>query len=211
MAVEFELKTTRETPPGNFRITVPSTNLRIEHYDWEAFSRAYRDHHIANGLPLSEDWELEVQDTMCKENMAQWNQHCKRAGKHRPKGGPSFGAVMTFLNMLRAWATMALKGEAAYVDQETANSRALTCTTCPYNSRKIGWGCGGCMSQYTSLVNIIIGKRNTPYDGELGGCGVCSCSLRAAVHVPLQPQWDALSQEKKEEFKAIPWCWKHGE
>jgi hypothetical protein len=70
------------------------------------------------------------------------------------------------------------------------------------------FGCGACMSAVLSIIHSIIGNRKTSRDGELGACLVCSCSLKAAVHIPLNVQQTGLPDHLKEDFKKIDYCWK---
>jgi len=93
------------------------------------------------------------------------------------------------------------------VSQEEAERRALICRSCP-NNGSLQFGCGACMSTVLQLLHAIIGKRKTSFDSELGACLVCSCSLKASVHVPTKVQQEGLPDSLKEEFKQIEWCWK---
>lgn len=213
MPIEFILKTTKETPPGSFRVTIPQSGLTITHYDWTAFTNAYRDHHIANGFPLTEDWREELQDRLCRENMPLWQDFCKRVGKRVGRKGLSFGAIMSGLNVMKSIVGRILKGEAAWVPQEEAERRAAICVTCDLNSKRITFGCGSCSSGFLKLLKLVIGNKTTTQDNSLGSCGVCSCALKVAVHVPLDLQWDALDEPTKEKFRdpSLSYCWKRME
>jgi hypothetical protein len=64
------------------------------------------------------------------------------------------------------------------------------------------------MGAVISLMSSIIGNRKTERDNDLGACLVCSCSLKAAVHVPIDVQREGLTEEINREFDKIKHCWK---
>lgn len=208
MAVEYAIKTKSSTPPGGWRVTVPETGKLISHYDWQSFINAYEGHLVANNIPMASDYEDVLLDRMCRENMPAWKDDCKGVGPLRPRNRPSFGVVMTFLSMARRWVGNTLSGSELTAPQEEANERARICSGCPLNVRNEKWGCGSCTGAFEKTLAAIMGGKSTPSDGSIGSCGICGCSLKVAVHVPLQPQWDALSDSQKDDFRQIPHCWK---
>jgi len=209
MSVELELATLTETPPNQFRYRVPETGYLVKSYDATTFFNAYSSHCKANQIPLAPNWKEVLIDLACKQNATEWHTVCRRVGKNKPRKGIPFAAAMQFLNVVKEWAKNTLGGESAFVPQEEANARALTCTTCPFNTQKIVWGCGSCMSAFIKGVFAIIGKRTTPYDNSLGGCALCGCALKVSVHVPLAPQQSALDEATKKSFRDVStYCWK---
>jgi hypothetical protein len=64
------------------------------------------------------------------------------------------------------------------------------------------------MGAVITLISSIIGNRKTDKDNDLGACLVCSCSLKAAVHVPIDIQRAGLTEEIKGDFDKIKHCWK---
>lgn len=64
----------------------------------------------------------------------------------------------------------------SYVSKEEAERRAGICSTCPHNVKgNEGWA--------DLVAYHSIGDRTTPYDSKLGMCELCSCPLRAKVHL----------------------------
>jgi hypothetical protein len=64
------------------------------------------------------------------------------------------------------------------------------------------------MGAVMTLMSSIIGNKKTERDKDLGACLVCSCSLKTAVHVPVDVQREGLTDEIKEDFDKIEHCWK---
>jgi hypothetical protein len=112
--------------------------------------------------------------------------------------------------MMKTWAESTLSGKAAFVSREEAEKRAAICAACPMNTT-LQFSCGACMGAVITLMSSIIGNRKTERDRELGACLVCSCSLKAAVHVPVDVQRDGLTDEINQEFDKITHCWKRKE
>lgn len=210
MPNRYELRSVNETPPGQWRFTVPQTGATFISHDWVQFTNSLREHYLANNIPLKEGWKDDLADKLCQQNMPLWHEHCKHAGKPKPRKGLSFGAIMSGLNVLKVCVERILKGEAAWIPQEEAERRAAICVGCDLNSKHISFGCGSCMGAFTKLLKLIIGNKKTSHDNLLGQCGVCSCALKASVHIPLDLQWNALDEEAKEKFRdpGLSYCWK---
>jgi len=206
--IEYEFVDMSGSPPGGWSITIPQTGIKFKHYDFRAMSSIYKAHCNANGILLSPNWQDEFLSEMCKQN-PHWGLKCRPVtGKRSVAKKISLTAILSFLNMLKTWAQSTLSGKSAFVSQEEAERRASICAACPFNS-PIQFSCGACMGAVLSLMQVILGKRKTSIDDALGACLVCSCSLKAAVHVPIDVQWDGLSQDIKDEFSEIKHCWKN--
>jgi hypothetical protein len=187
----------------------PESGMRFEHYSRDAFFKAIQSHRLANGYEITPDWKERIEDQICREHAAEWGQEiCRRVQNLGGRRAISFAAAQSFLNTMASWLVRTAKGEAAFVSQEEANRRAAICVTCPNNVHSFGGSCGSCADRIMRALAHVVGKRSTPYDHNLGACAICSCSLAAAVHVPLEPQQAGLDEGLKIEFKAIPWCWK---
>jgi len=207
--IEYELIDKSNSPPGNWRIKVPQTGVEFKHYDYRAITNAYKSHCNANGILLSPNWEEEFLSEMCKQNPKWGNKCIPNASKKVTRRRLSLTAVLSFLNMMRAWAQSTLSGKDAFASQDEANRRASICVGCPFNTT-LQFSCGACMGAVLTLIQGVIGKRKTQYDDRLGACLVCSCSLKAAVHVPIDVQRQGLSEEIKKDFDDIKYCWKRG-
>lgn len=204
--IEFEYIDKTSTPPGDWRIVVPQTGVKFQSYDYRTIRNKYMNHLAGNNIPLPPEWEAEFLSEMCKQN--NWGTKCKRVdSKKVQRRRLSLTAVLSFLNMMKVWAGSALSGKPAFVTQAEAERRATICASCPMNAT-LQFSCGACMGAVISLLSGILGKRKTERDSELGACLVCSCSLKAAVHIPVEIQKEGLSEELKRDFENIEYCWK---
>jgi hypothetical protein len=204
--IEFEYLDKSCPPNGEWKIKVPKTGTVFKHYDYSTIKKSYTKHCNANGIFLSPTWEEEFISEMCKQN--KWDGCRKLTEKKIVRRKLSLTAVLSFLNMMKAWAESTLSGKAAFVSQEEAEKRADACASCQFNVG-LHFSCGACMGAVLKLIHGILGKRKTSLDDRLGACMICSCSLKAAVHVPLEVQLKGLPPELQEEFKKIKDCWKH--
>lgn len=204
--IEFEMNTSI-SPSGGWKIKHPVTGVEFKHYDYNAIRKSYTSHSIANNVMLCPDWEEEFISEMCKQN-PHWGKSCIRTSmKNIEKRSLSLTAVLSFLNMMKNWALKSMSGKKAFVSQEEAERRADICASCPMNG-ELHFGCGACMAGVLSLIHSILGDRKTSRDNELGACLVCSCSLKAAIHIPVDVQQSGLPDHLKDDFKKIKHCWK---
>jgi hypothetical protein len=104
------------------------------------------------------------------------------------------------------WIAGIIRGREVFVPQEEAEKRAEICAGCEFNMNIAG-SCGACADRLARALTII-GSRRTRLDDKLGACALCSCALRVAVHIPLEAQHAGLSQELKEDFRRVDYCWK---
>lgn len=201
--LEFEVANVHECPPGGWHYVQPESGRVFESYDYSTWINQIRDHRLANGYPISADWELELQNDLCRRHPEWGNVVCHRLdGKSFPRR-LSFSATLSFLNMLGQW----VKKGAHFVTQEEAERRANICATCPMNV-PIAFGCAVCYSQVQEVIAWLGGQTKTERDDQLGICGICSCSLKPSVHFPLEAQQANLTDEMKEQFKSLGYCWK---
>jgi hypothetical protein len=183
--------------------------MTFQHYSRDAFFEAIRSHRLANGYPIEPSWKEEIEDLMCRVKAAEWGQEiCRRvegSGERRPV---SFAASQSFLNTMASWMAGIAQGKPVFVAEEEAEKRAAICVTCPYNVPSFGASCGACADRLMRGLTRVIGRRQTRYDRSLGSCAICSCSLAAAVWFPLEAQQHGLSEELKEQFRTVSFCWK---
>jgi len=203
MPIDFEIINTNSTPPGGWEYKQPESGRVFKHYSYEAWTNAIREHRLGNGYLMTADWQLELQDQLCKKNPNLFPGTCRRVNMLGRKRRFSFGATMSFLGMLWKW----LRDGRPMVEQEEAERRAAICVTCPYN-QPLQHSCGACFSSMLKWISKIVGDRKTENDDKLGSCGICSCSLKPAVHFPLAAQQDNLSEDIKNDFRQIEYCWK---
>ena len=208
---EFRILDRNTTPPNGWRWVQPESGQEFRHYSRDAFFNDIQHHRLANGYPITPTWKEEIEDEICRANPEWGKEVCCRTqvlGKRKPI---SFAAMQSFLNVVVGWLKGIAAGQDPFVSQEEANRRAAICAGCEYNVN-LGFSCGSCADFLFRMVGRVFRTpHSTPYDRHLGGCAICSCALSVAVWVPLEAQRAGLSDELKEEFRQIPWCWKRDE
>lgn len=163
-------------------------------------------HNKGNNYEMPPDWEEIFHDELCKQNPHYGIQTCQRIsnGGRIARSAVMFAAAFSYGKVLLEF----IKAGGQYVSQEEANERASICRGCPMNGRE-NWGCGSCSQRIQELVEKLLGKRETPLDADLGYCGICSCSLKASVHYPLEAQAKGVTDEMMESFESVSnYCWK---
>lgn len=104
----------------------------------------------------------------------------------------SLAKVATATEVLIDW----LKAGLQMVPKEEAKRRAEVCRGCPYNA--VPSACV-CTPFWKIIDSIVPADRNEP---GLNVCGICSCSLRAKVLVPM-----AIAVESTAGLTMPPNCW----
>lgn len=193
-------------PPGGWHYVQPETKRIFRHYARDTFFNEIRDHRLAQGIPIEPGWQERIEDEICRSH-AEWGRSvCGRTETYGERRPVSLAALQSFINVMAAWIAGIVRGREVFVSQDEANSRAAICITCEHNMELAG-SCGACADRIARALSII-GSRRTKHDDQLGACGICSCALRVAVHIPLHAQRAGLSEDLKAEFRKIPYCWK---
>ena len=202
---DFEIDNTKTTPPGGWSYKHPLSPKPFTDYDYSRWRKTIEDFFMGNDIPMGPNWLEMIHSQACEQN-PHWGKFCKRwTGKVNIKRKPvSFAVLMQFLKVLGKWIASGGK----LVDQEEANRRAAICTRCPYNAPE-NQGCGTCMASLLSGIHKLKGDRSTPSDSLCGSCLICGCELKTAVWFPLSAQTFGLTEEMKNQFKEIPYCWKN--
>ncbi len=204
--ITFKIADRSTPPPGGFYWMEPTTKRIFKHYARDAFFNEIRDHRLNQGIPIEPDWQARIEDHMCREN-PQWGREvCQRTERYGERRPFSLAAMQSFINVMLTWITGMLKGREVFVPQKEAERRAAICMTCEFNA-PIPSSCGACAQKIAQALTIVGGKK-TPFDDKLGACALCSCALTVAVHIPLEAQQAGLSEELKEDFRKVDYCWK---
>ncbi len=200
--IKMRLKAKNQIPyGGGYKILDPLTGIRIEAVTWDHLMTKVRDERRANGAPLGLELEDEVEQWACIAHPDEVDVVDERLPKRR-----SFGlddivrGTRTILSFLASGKVL--------VSQEEAERRAEICCKCPLN---IGYSmsCSVC-DKLSDIVQGIIGPVRTTHDQQLLSCGVCQCSLKAAVHVPLDVLNQANTAEMNQAFAVMQEtykCW----
>ena len=203
----FRITDRSTTPPNGWRYVQPQSGRIFTHYSRDAFFDQIRDHRLAQGYPIEPDWQMEIEDSICRAHPEWALRVCHRVEQHGLERRPlSLGAMQSFINVVGAWIGGAILGRKVWVDQEEADRRAAICVQCNLNVSVSG-SCAACADKFAKVM-AIVGSRKTRFDEDLGACSLCGCLLQVAVHVPLEAQCAGVSEKLRDEFKTVSWCWK---
>jgi hypothetical protein len=203
----FRILDPSSPPPGGWHYVQPESGRIFQHYARDAFFADIRDHRLRNGYPIEPDWMAQIEDEICRSHPEWGKDVCGRTEHYGERRPIDLAALQSFLNVMASWIAGIIHGQGAFVSQEEADRRAAICAGCEFNAN-IGGSCGACVDRVARALRII-GGRKSQYDDKLEACAICSCALRVAVHIPLEAQQAGLSNELKEEFRRVGYCWKN--
>ena len=157
-------------PPGGWKYTQPESGLAFRAVTYGQLLEFVRNHRKGNKYDVSPGWEERFEEEFCTQNRLIGTPWCLIENTE-PKMARPWGVadVRRFLNSAAA---IAREGKAAFVEQETAETRAEVCANCPFNATLPG--CFGC-NNLTELIAKIRGSRTTSRDSKLRHCMVCGC------------------------------------
>lgn len=185
---------------GMWRFTHPETGARISgrtKHDIMRFARHYQSQH---NLPIGLDFDEQVEQWICREM-------------------PDECVDSSAVKRARVWLGMAdiVRGSRNFlpyvaagspkVSAEEADRRSRICLACPEHTT-FALPCGGLCGELLAMAAHL---PATAVNLDQHACGVCHCSLRAAVWMPLEHQCAGLNSEHHERFKAVKEshnCWK---
>lgn len=190
-------------PPSGFTFIDPDTGMNINARSFSQWTTLIRLHRQANNLaPISDA------DAM--------HQNCLRLS---PQASASFcesdqpvntvdSVNLSIGDVIRGTLVLAsfkLAGS-PLVSREQAEARAAICVACPFNApyKKT---CGGDCQELVDLVKSIIGNEGTALDDRLQACGVCRCSNKSQVWIPVEQLRHGVTKFMMDEFPKDT-CWK---
>lgn len=187
-----------EKPPGGFVFVDPDTGYVARHPNYRVWMDMIQNHRAANGLmPIAKEV---IEDQNCRKLS-------KEAAKRfcKGEGETTDGVKLTLGDIMRGTATILLNQFTnELVLQDEAERRASICRTCIYNVdfRK---PCSGLCEELSDIVQKIVGAVRTSSHDDLRACAVCSCHLKAKIHVPIS----ILRKTETEEQKRLwpEYCW----
>lgn len=189
---------------------VPPDYLRFHHSDGHvslaadvtAWYAKIAKHERDNGRTLPEDWKEQAQDQLCRVLPPGW---CKFSDGSAPK--TYVDVRLTMAGLLRGMATLTevVVSSDSLVDQSEAERRAKICAACPANVSFDG--CAPCVG-FSNKIVAIKGAHSTEADPLLKACAICLCSNKAQVWVKGDVLAKRITPEMREQFSALPWCWK---
>lgn len=189
------LKNFKEVPPNGYRYVVPETGTEI--IAWDAFSwfDLAKANLTANGFPVPDDLEAQMQDQLCQTLEPQW---CDQVDPNRPVVSTriSWSDVKAGISVYSSW----LASGMATVPQEEADRRAKICASCFLNVNVEG--CYACHK----LAGLLTWSNRTPYDESLRACAACHCLNRAQVWFPIATLETSDTVERQVMYPSF--CWK---
>lgn len=190
------------TPPGGWAYRIPETGKTIGGCaSLTQLLGRVREHYRAAGYAEPKDLEAKIEAYICNTVEG----YCSDEFGRTPltiseQMSHSFHAVLQGTATLVSW----VAGGSERVSQEQAELRAKVCVGCEHNLPPVG--CTGCnIGALQNLVNKIVGGRKTSVDEQLKACNVCSCGLRAKVHLPHATIWPHMSE--KQRSRLPDFCW----
>lgn len=182
-----------ESPPGGWKYTVPQTGVTITDGWFRGLRRKIVDHYTANGIPVTDDLMMVVEDGACRETQPPgW---CRKR-KAKPVAGklPLLTLVVAERFIKTVWQVLK---DRDFVPKEEALRRVSVCMSCPL-ATSIG-GCESCHTLYKQALKLVgDGSGNVEKGKEF--CGACGCLILAKT---------ALSQKTldKAEGSSRPLYW----
>lgn len=193
------------TPPDKWIYVFPETGYRVRQVDYGAWVREIRRHYLDNGIPMPDDWLEQAEHQLCQSLPPG---HCQYENGGEPDAfiNRRFGVgdAINGTNVLLEF----VKQGCPIVPQEVAEARAKTCAAC-YALVGIP-GCSSCTG-FANIVADACGARSTQSDHllETKVCGVCHCSARANVWIPVKVSKQGVTDEMMKTFPGF--CWKRNE
>ena len=185
-----ELRQKNKTPPGGWRYTDPDTGFYFdERYSslLELVGRV-KQYRLFNELAPIPNLSLVIEDWLCCQDRDRMDIHCREV-KIVSR------TLRQYLKGAQASAKMIAAGEKAYVSQQVADARAEMCVGCRSNKKN---NKHSRLERYTDkYVESMVGNRKTSFDDKLFSCEVCSCPLRAKVHVSHKITQEALTRKER--------------
>jgi hypothetical protein len=164
----------------------------------------------ANGIPVGLNFEDDVEQALCQE----YPNECIISDPEMPrKREMGMMDVVRGTKMLaRIIAARALSaigmGDSPFVSQEDANSRALICSKCQFNTT-FHKPCTGLCPEIRAVVMEVKGSdHHTPFDHDLKSCNICGCYTAAHVWIDLKILLSGLTGMEKKQFSNVQSCWK---
>jgi hypothetical protein len=190
-------------PPGGFRYLQKETNAILSAASLPELLTKVRNHRIANNLPISLEWKMEIEQWLCEQLPSGLCRHLAgtRDIPMSPESRPlTVNESIIGAKILGSWL---LKGFSK-ISQQEADARAKTCAACPFNQPADG--CTTCASEsIRQAVESVIGNSRTASHDSLHTCRICGCNVKVAVWVPKE----LMDKHKPQEqiSKAPEWCW----
>jgi hypothetical protein len=207
----LRFRQTNIVPPGGWRFHCPEKHYwsKTDNVSLKTCLREMAQFYKDNGVNLPENPSRKIEQELCEQLGPEWCEGFDPSETQQP------ALSITLKDLQQGMVTMAHnlarsveQGRRITVDLEEVKMRAHICSTCPYNTKVSG--CGSCSGRavkeaMNSVANYIVGCPETPDDKFLQNCGICKCSLKAKICVPV----DIIKQHMlPEQLAQLPeFCW----
>jgi len=178
------------TPPGGWRFEDPDTGFKFSGYaSFRDLLTHVRNYRVQNRLTIPSTISSLVECWLCEQpKMARY---CKEEGEV-----VATRTVEQYVSGAIAATKVISRGsKGGLSSQEEAERRASICVNCPHNKPNKEHSR---LRRYSdNFVQWAIGSfRKTSLDDKLFSCDVCSCPLRAKVHVSMSIVKESLTEEE---------------
>lgn len=181
-----QLKTTHIAPPGGWRYVDPTTQYKYnqKYPSLDSLLLHIRNYRAENSLDPIPELEMVVSEWLCYQpNVPFKTVPTPRTINQYFRGGVAAARVMLT--------------KEPFCSQEVAEKRAEICVRCRYNEPPAG------KSQIESMTDVavqaVVGNRKTELNRKLFICTVCTCPLKAKVHLAEDIVADNI--EEKERYR----------
>ena len=190
--IKMKLRSRGVIPHGGyFHVLDPLTGVRSSAVHWDHLVSKVRDERKANGAPIGLELEDEIEAWACLSHPDEVQVVDPRMPKLR-----SFN-LDDVIRGTQVLAAFKLAGS-PLVSQQEANRRAAVCAKCPLNV-SYSQSCSIC-GKIEAVVMSVVGNVSTPSNQQLYSCAICSCALKAAVHLPNSILNQANNAEMNRDF-----------
>lgn len=178
----LKFKNLLRKPPKGFNFADPDTGEHFNSHSWDILFAAVQRHREANSLPpISAEI---IQDQNCRKlapNAA--DEFCTSDAPVTTTDAVTLG-WRDILNGTKVLGSFLLHGR-PLVPKPEAERRAEICAKCEWNVT-YRQPCGGDCDELLTLINVVVGNDATSHDSDLHACGICKCTNKANVWVPVE-------------------------
>lgn len=188
-------------PPGGWRYTQFETKQTIRAGSYKELVTAVIKHRKLNNIPIEQNLESLIQDQICKlmPPGVCVGYDPREVPQMQNMGSISWGEAYEGTRVLLSWVSNGTQ----VVPRDEAEERAAICAGCYYNVQATG--CASCRDVAALLV-AKLGRVHTSLDDRLRTCGICKCSNKAQVHIPMDDLHKGVTPEVNAQFPEF--CWK---
>lgn len=200
-----KLSRPNEEPPDGFIYTQPETGGRWQAETLHKLTEMVREHRVWKNLQ-PDDYDtvrLEIERQICS-GMPQGICAGEPGEKYVPFDDQMRSLSMDSLLEFSMASFRFIESGGEIVDKAEASRRAAICRGCRFNRPS---PCVVCTPVFKLMDAFIPSGR---VEAGLSACGICGCSLRAKVLLPLHTIRDA-DQAKHFRFPSYCWIKPHGE